>query len=199
MLIYDVDRGLWQPPQNISGSRLAVINGEWYMHSLFGDETYKLDDGYTDNGIKIDCKAYFAYNSWEDRAMLKDHTERYVEMYLTNNQTAEFVERYEYRASAAEKRFTIDTTNPAFIFEPMESAGLGQVPLGSEQLGGNAGAEEESNAGKVKYRRIFGSDPMEYFEIQSGFEWSQNDSQAEILSLGMNVRQSVNYPQSITD
>jgi hypothetical protein len=80
VLIYDMMRKLWQPPQTIPVSRFAIIGDEasgtaaLYGHSSVMNETYKLFVGTDDNGVAISQVARFAYNNGGTRGRLKNMT-----------------------------------------------------------------------------------------------------------------------------
>ena len=85
MLIYNLSKQFWEPPQVLPAGRLAIIGGDLYMHSNSVPETYKLFDGTNDNGNAIHAVAAFSYFGASNRDRLKNLDQWYSEGYLTAN------------------------------------------------------------------------------------------------------------------
>lgn len=83
VLIYDLMRNLWQPPQYIPVGRLVIIDGWLYGHSSITNETYKLFVGTNDNGAALKQRARFAYNNGGNRTSNKAMSQYWSDGYIT--------------------------------------------------------------------------------------------------------------------
>ncbi len=129
VLIYDLMRSLWQPPQTIPVSRLAVI-GDWlYGHSSVTNETYKLFDGTNDNGNFINQVARFAYNNGGRRDLLKIMNEVWTDGYITPSGTMNIGVYLGFNGADAIKNFTLAGDDPAIV-EKLPSSPMGTEPMG---------------------------------------------------------------------
>lgn len=136
VLIYDMMRKLWQPPQTLPISRLAII-GDWlYGHSSVVNETYKLFVGTNDNGNFIPQVARFAYNNGGNRARLKNMSEVWSDGYITPNATLNLKPYYGFEGIDGQKVLTISGGDTS-ITNPVGGSPLGDEPLGSTPIGGD--------------------------------------------------------------
>ena len=69
----------WEAPLTLPIARFSIIDDSLYGHSYAVPETYKLFDGYNDNGADIDAIAVFSYNNYGIRSYRKNSTKFYVE------------------------------------------------------------------------------------------------------------------------
>lgn len=194
MLIYNLQRNHWQPPQIVSFSRLAIIeiNGEDRLcaHSSSGNETYLLDEGFNDNGAPIAFNASFGYENFGSRFSLKQFDEIGSELYISRNTIVKSRIVYDYKGSTGIREFDIDGgSNDATIFSPAENYSLGSNPLGSNPLG--SGSEVDD---MVKKRVIFDTTQLDFFERQRIFYCDKIDDRFEIVAFSENTKLSENIP-----
>lgn len=138
VLIYDMMRNLWQPPQTIPVSRFAIINDELYGHSSVVNETYKLFVGTNDNGAAISQRARFAYNNGGTRARLKNLTEYFTDGYITANGELDYTLNYGFAGSAAQVGCVILGSDTDVVVSggalPLGNVSFGQTPFGGAEL-----------------------------------------------------------------
>lgn len=138
VLIYDFMRKLWQPPQTIPVSRLAIIDDWLYGHSSVSNETYKLFTGATDNGAVIHQVARFAYNNGGRRDRLKNMSEQWTDGYISPNGTLKYNVYFGFEGELGIKSFMISGSDSAVVAQlsgtPLGSEPMGNVPLGGSQF-----------------------------------------------------------------
>ena len=191
-MIYDFDKALWQPPQDIPMSFLSIIDNELYGHSNSSDVSYKLETGLTDDGISINFSAVFAYRQYGDRSKLKQYDKYYNELYMTSSTNVVVTHKYEYEGSTSTIEKTILGSNTKLRFATNPDSSLGKNPLGSNPLG----SSQTGLSALSKYRQIHQLKAIDFFENQ--IMYSSNE-QFEILSHGPNVRLSTNEPTYLTE
>lgn len=134
VLIYDMMRNLWQPPQTMAISRFAVIADELYGHSSVTNETYKLFVGTDDNGVAITQVARCAYNNGGNRSQLKNLTEYWSDGYITANGQLDYTLNFGFGGSLGQANMTILGSDSAVVVAqdatPLGDDGLGETPLG---------------------------------------------------------------------
>src|SRR3990172_3892085 len=108
--IFNLTNKFWESPQIMPISRFAIIDGELYGHSYQVGETYKLFDGYNDNGLPIDARAVFSYNNFGTRSMKKGVNEVFVEGYISSNTLLSLGVTYEIDGCATETSYNIAGT-----------------------------------------------------------------------------------------
>ena len=135
LIIYDLQRKLWQPPQTIPIGRLSII-GDWlYGHSSISGETYKLFTGADDNGSPIYQVARFAYNNGGRRDRIKNMSEFWTDGYITPNATLKMTINLGFNGSVGKKTMKIDGGDMDVV-DQITSSSLGSEPLGEVPLGG---------------------------------------------------------------
>lgn len=197
--IYSFDKGLWQAPQTLPLSGFSIIANsttgmnELYGHSNTSDETYKLNDGLTDNGVTIEFVAAFAYRQYGNRGILHGFDEYFTELYMSIPTTVVATHRYEYLGSDLIVVKNIVGTDTELAFSPNIDPSLGKENLGKSPLGSTAEEVPELS----KYRHIAEMKLVDFFEHQVIYSCDSVDGQFEIIAHGPNVRPSTNYPRSI--
>lgn len=169
VLIYDMMRNLWQPPQTIPVSRFAIIDDELYGHSAIQNETYKLFVGATDNGLPITQIARFAYNNGGTRDRIKNMTEYWTDGYITANAELTFTINFGFGGAEAIKSMSILGNDSTVVSQgdatPIGDEGLGETPFGGasfDPLSGLPGAGiplqyfyQADTDSKVDYTQFF--------------------------------------------
>lgn len=138
LLMYDMERGFWQPPQVVNGSCLSVVGGNVYVHSATTDETYQLFSGLTDNNKPISWAAYFNIDTYGNRTWRKIYDELFIEA-LVNGAITQVNGALimGYRGAGGTQKFNFgmaDTSN--FIESPATPSGFGSSNFGSNPFGG---------------------------------------------------------------
>lgn len=136
ILIYDLQRKLWQPPQTIAISRLAIIDDELYGHSAIANESYRLFVGTNDNGNFISQVARFAYNNGGDRSRLKLMSEAWSDGYITPNAILNFTIYYGFEGIVGKTPLIIDGGDEDIV-NPLGGSPLGDESLGATPIGGD--------------------------------------------------------------
>jgi hypothetical protein len=189
VLIYDLMRKLWQPPQDLPIGRFAIINDWLYGHSAITNETYKMFIGTNDNGVQINQVARFAYNNGGKRDMIKNMSEYWTDGYLTTNALLNMNIYLGFDGSVGKKTMSIsgkDTT----ITIPQAGSTLGDEALGANPLGGETLSPLTglANSG-LEMVRFYQSDTMDlvdYMEHFVEYTMSTLDAQFAIVSHGSN-------------
>lgn len=199
VLIYDLQRNLWQPPQTIPISRFAIINDWLYGHSSISNETYKLFTGTNDNGIFIPQVARFAYNNGGRRDRIKNMSEYWSDGYITQNGTLFLNMNLGFDGSEGVKVMRIFGGDSAITTSsgasPLGSEPLGSVPLGGapfEPLAGLLG-------GSAAMLRFWQDDTMSAVDyIEHFVEYTMNtlDGQFAIVAHGSNQWDAGTVPVS---
>jgi len=191
--IYDFDKAMWFPPQDIPVSFFSIIDNHLYGHSNSSDVSYKLEDGLTDDGVAIDFVAAFAYRQYGDRTKYKSYDEYYNELYMSEATNVTVTHRYEFGGAESVVDKVISGTDSGLVFATAYDSSLGKEPLGSSPLGSTATDVTELN----KYRCIHELKKVDFFENQIIFSSSDSGAQFEILAHGPNIQMSTNVPRSI--
>lgn len=137
LLIYDLQRHLWQPPQTIPVGRLSIIDDWLYGHSSITNETYKLFTGTDDNGVFISQVARFAYNNGGSRSRLKNLSEYWSDGYITANGELNCTINFGFLGAAGIKTHTI-LGNDTSIVTSLDASPFGVEVPGAVAFGGSA-------------------------------------------------------------
>lgn len=188
VLEYDLRFGYWQPPQHFPVSRLAIIDDALCGHSSVANETYKLFDGYSDNGAAVSYVAAFGYDNSGSRFGLKNFDETGTEIYLSRNTILKKTVLYDYLGATDVREFTVDGSDKRITFVPASKANLGQNRLGQEPIG-TVGNEIPL---LVKARVIHQTNLLDHFERQVIFSAEGVDVRFELIAFGENTKMSDN-------
>ena len=193
VLIYNLQDKLWQPPQTMPISRLAII-GDWlYGHSSVVNETYKLFVGTNDNGNFIPQVARFAYNNGGNRALIKNASMLWSDGYITPNGllTQTFYAGFEGVAGKKIMEIYGGDTN---ITNPVGGSPLGDEPLGATPIGGdNLDPLTGLPGTTATMLRFYQDDTMSVLDhIENFVEFKMNtlDGQFALVSYGSNLYSS---------
>src|SRR3990167_1336199 len=195
MWIFDLVQRFWNPPQKIGVRLLSIYSDLLYGHSNSVNETYKLFTGVNDNGNPISFKAHFAYRNGGKRANLKVFDKYFTELYIASNTKVTVKLLYEWKGAKAIKTYELSGADATYLFTPQASAALGVNSLGTNPLGGQLTAGENT----PKYRRIKKVTLQDFFEFQIRFECEMDDAVFQILSHGANMSLSDSVPSKITN
>lgn len=189
VLIYDLMRKLWQPPQTLPVSRLSIIADQLYGHSSIANETYKLFDGTTDNGTLIPQVARFAYNNGGKRDRLKNLSEYWTDGYITANGTLNYTANFGFDGALGKKSLSISGGDTAVTVRSTGSM-LGDEALGATPLGGatlNPLSGLPSQAGTMlRFFQVDTVDQVDYTEMFVEYSMNTLGGQFAIVSHGSN-------------
>jgi hypothetical protein len=190
VLIYDMMRKLWQPPQTLPVGRLAII-GDWlYGHSYVNNETYKLFVGTDDNGVFIPQVARFAYNNGGKRDRIKILNEAWSDGYITANGLLTLKAYFGFEGVAGTKTVTISGSDSSIV-NPAGGSPLGDEQLGANPLGGdNLDPLTGLPGTNTTMLRFYQVDTMSFTDFTEGFfEYSMNTlgGQFALVAYGTNT------------
>lgn len=184
ILIYDLMRNLWQPPQTMPIARLGIVNGQLIGHSAVNNETYQLFIGTNDNGNRINFTARFAYNNGGRRDRLKNQSECWSDGYISPNGLLNMTLGIGFEASIKKWTFPISGLDPAIITGKTATP-LGNAPFGSQPLGGaNTSSPHGTGAGLYRFEQIDTVQQDDYFEQYTQYDMNTLDGQFAIVAFG---------------
>lgn len=183
VLIYNMSEGFWESPQILPISSFSIINNTIYGHSNAVPETYKLFDGYSDNGNPIDAKAYFSYQNFGTRSMTKYFTQYYTEGYISPNTELVIGFNLDTDGCQSTREYTLSGSDDQFVCVTNADASLGKVSLGKSPLGGSL-VEYEN---RPKFRRIDTGQRQDFYEMQAFYRSNGVDYDWKILAFGPGV------------
>ncbi|MBK3666171.1 hypothetical protein JJE66_33740 [Bradyrhizobium diazoefficiens] len=193
LLIYDMMRNLWQPPQYIPVSRLAVIDGWLYGHCSTTNETYKLFVGTNDNGSQIKQRARFAYNNGGSRTRVKSMSQYWTDGYITPNATITMYQYFGYNGYLGVKSLTITGSDESIAVLP-EASPLGTDVFGVDPLGGASLSAipglPYSGSILARFYQIDTMARKQFVESYVEYATDDLDAQFAILAHGSNMQDS---------
>ena len=191
--IYNIEKAFWETPQTLPIRSFSIIGGELYGHSSNVDETYKMFDGYNDNGNPIKAVAKFSYQDFGDRVNLKVFDEFYSEGRIKSNTILTLKINYEFDGFETIKSYPIKGNDSAILFGKSIDNSLGKSSLGKEPIGSTTDATTEL----TKFRQINTIKKTDFHEMQVIYESDQIDGRWEILAFGENITGSTSMPNKI--
>lgn len=195
VLIYDLMRNLWQPPQTMPIGRFAIINDWLYGHSSVTDETYKLFSGTDDNGVFISQRARFAYNNGGRRDRLKNMNQYWTDGYITPNGVLNMTQNFGFDGVSGKKTMSIIGNDPTIV-NPQSGSTLGDEPLGVNPLGG---ATLDIAGGITGMKRFWQEDTVkapDYIESYVEYAMDTLGGQMAIVAHGNNQWDAGTTPKS---
>lgn len=189
VLIYDMMRNLWQPPQTIPVSRFSIMNDLLYGHSAITNETYQLFVGTDDNGVAIEQIATFAYNNGGTRSRIKNLTEYWSDGYISANGELDYTIFFGFNGALGSATCSI-LGNDASVVITGGANPLGNSPLGEDPLGGDTLSPtlEFPGAG-IPLQRFYQIDtctPVDYTEHYVQYTMNTLGGQFAIVAHGTN-------------
>lgn len=173
----------WEAPQILPIGRFSIIDGNLYGHSYNSSETYKLFDGYNDNGNFIESKAKFAYNSHGQRDNSKSFNQMYMEGYISSNTTLYRDLNFDLDGCATILTDHIIGSDTQIVCIGADDNSLGKFPLGKQPLGGNVNQVTSASL-PPKFRVIRESQRIPYYEYSPTFYSNGVDQQWELIAFG---------------
>ncbi len=188
----------WEAPQVMPISRFSVIDGELYGHSYQVGETYKMFNGFNDNGQPIIAAAKFAFNNYGTRSSSKSFNEFFIEGYISQNGTLNLGIQYDVDGCSTIVSYPILGTDRRIVCLNNDSNSLGKKPLGSFPLGGNLYVQS-SLATPPKFRVIKTFPRVPFYEEQTSFFSDQIDFRWELIAFGGSATPTSEGNNSITE
>lgn len=192
----DVKNPYWEPPLTLPISCFSIIDGALYGHSSQVSETYKLFNGYNDNGNPVLAIANMSFNNYGSRSTSKSYNQFFTEGYITSNTTLNLGIQYDIDGCATPTSFSIAGTNRQLVCIGGNDNSLGKNPLGTQPLGGVIQSISATSAPKFRWIQTFG---IHYFyEDQISFYSNGIDQQWEILAFGPQLLSARDLNNNIT-
>lgn len=189
VLIYDLMRNLWQPPQTIPVGKFAIINDMLYGHCAVTNETYQLFVGTNDNGVFIPQVARFAYNNGGRRDRLKNLSEYWSDGYITPNGVLNYSLNLGFAGSEGIALMQILGTD-ANVTSQEGAIPLGEDPLGFGMLGGSSpfplAGIIGTNSPMLRFWQIDTATLKDYIEHYVEYTMDTMDGQFAIVAHGSN-------------
>ena len=184
VLIYDLMRNLWQPPQTIPISRFGIVDDQLIGHSAVTNETYQLFIGTNDNGARINFVARFAYNNGGRRDRLKNQNETWSDGYISTNGLLSMVLGIGFEASVKKWTFPISGLDTSIVTGKTATP-LGNAPFGTQPLGGaNINSPVGSGASLYRFQQIDTVQGDDYLEQYVEYNMNTLDGQFAIVAYG---------------
>ena len=195
LLIYDVERKFWQPPQIVSGSCISLDgSGNILVHSAQKDETYTLFSGMTDNGSPIASNATTNIQTAGKRSKRKTHDETFIEIIVNGNaKSVACTMQSGYKGATNITTFNVGADDAEnFVENPTISSGFGSTPFGSTPFGSlfpDLDEDAEIGATKKLYE-VQGGTIVESFTDQMSFSTDELAAYFELVSWGYNPKKA---------
>lgn len=180
----------WEAPQLLTVGRFANINGEIYFHGYDTPTTYKLFDGYNDDGGAIFACAKFSYMAYGRRANLKKSASMWIEGYISSNTILNVTTKFEQIGCGTSYTKTIKGNDAQIVclgasLNPIGMWGQGQQGLGSV-VPPYSNNQDLPPAFKVE--KTF--TPSNFWQQQFIFTSNGIDQRWELVAFGLRVAQS---------
>ncbi len=197
--MYNLVKGYWEAPQVLPVGQFAIIDGELYGHGYGISETYKLFDGYNDNGKSMEAVAAFSFMNYGTRTALKSFNKFYTEGYISSNTTLSLGIQYDVDGCSTVTGYDMSGADRQFVClgSATDDASFGKAPFGSRSLGG-ASTFVSSASLPPKFRWIQTFPQTDFFEYQPSFSSVGIDQRWELLGFGGSGGVTVNIPVKIT-
>lgn len=183
--IYNLIKGYWEAPQILPVNRFAVIDGELYGHGYSISETYKMFNGYNDNGKSMEAIAMFSFMNYGTRTALKSFNKFYSEGYIDSNTMLTLGIQYDVQGCATNTFYDLSGSDSKLVClgGAEDDDSLGKISLGKRSLGG-ASTFSSSSALPPKFRWIQTFPQTDFFEYQPSFYSIGIDQRWELLAMG---------------
>jgi len=188
----------WEAPQILPISRFSLIDGELYGHSYLTSETYKMFDGFNDNGNPIASRATFSYNQYGVRDQTKSYNDFYVEGYISANTALTLGITYDIDGCATQTAYTINGSDTQIVCIGSNYNSLGKFAIGKQPLGGNQADIEGTDVLPPKFRVIKTFTRVPFYEDQISFSSTGDDENWQIIAFGPAVSLTTENQAPIT-
>lgn len=185
---------IWQPPQILGISRVALIDGVVFGHSSSNPQLYQIfntgqwhDDDPSDENLPYEAIMSLAYRG--TRSALLSFDKVYYEGYMTQGTALNGSILYDYQGTTGSLSVEINSNaSPAnFVGYGQSGVSLGDASLGDNPLGDQVSTALDDQDTIPKFRAIRTLGQQNCFEYQLVVNSSAPDSRWEILCLGANA------------
>lgn len=181
VLIYNLERQLWEAPQIMPISCFSIIGGELHGHSYLTPQTFKLFNGTSDNGVPIEAIFKMSYVNSGQRTMLKRFNEIFVEGYIEEKTELDCKVLFDIDGSTGEREFKIEGNNDNLLFKrDVQDASLGKTSLGKNGIGTKLFSDLLLN----KFIGFKAIQPEDHYEYSFEGSSNQDNAQWEIIAYG---------------
>ncbi len=198
-----VSERLWHPPQLRNIQRFAVIAGVKYGHSNANPQIYQVedtaqwhDDGPTSDLLPYECTMKMAYRHLKTKEGVRRQGKvsgnmLYTEGYMANGVNLFGQLNWNYRGASGIVSPVINSVaSPARFYTGENAPSMGDSSLGDNPLGDGLTPESNDQELLPKFFDIADLTPTDCFEYQISIYSIDPDSRWEILSLGINAKES---------
>ena len=186
----DPNNVFWEAPQTGSFSGFSEIEGNIYAHGYNVPETYKLFDGYNDNGAPILSRATFSYYDYQSKGLSKYFNEFWVEGYISPNTNLKTIYNFDLDGCATKLTGTLDGSNSTVVCTLPDSGSLGKSPLGKNPLGGIM-QQNDPDPLPPYFGAIFVTPRKDFYKLSPVFESYGTDYHWELISFGPLVTETM--------
>lgn len=186
----DPENPFWEVPQTGSFSGFSEIEGHLYAHGYNVPETYKLFDGYSDNGNPILARAQFAYYDYGNRGLSDYFNEYWIEGYISQNTNLKITYNLDLDGCATTLQGTLKGTNSRVVCLLKDSGSLGKSPLGKNPLGSIISSNSPDPLPPY-FAAVLTSVKKDFYKMSPSFETYGVDQQWQLLAFGPLVTQTM--------
>jgi len=201
----------WYPPQIWGISRIAVIGGVEFGHSIANPQIYQLwdtdqwhDDSPSDEDMPYTARLRMAYRNVGKRGTLMKMDMVYYEGYMTQGTTLRSRVFFDYQGSEITQQVPINLPEEestlkklAKFFTGFVTIGLGDSSPGDNPLGEGLTEDELDQERVPKFRKITDLSEVDVFEYSLEVFSDTVGSRWEMLALGTNAIRSTSKPTFI--
>lgn len=173
----------WEAPQLLPFSCFSIIDGNLYGHSAQTLNSFKMFDGYNDDGHAISAVAAFAFDSHKIRPTSKGFNMYFIEGYISSNSTLTLGLQYDLDGCATNTSFEISGQDTRIVCIGSDDNSLGKFGLGKQPLGGDLN-QVNNNSLPPKFRAIKTFSKVPYYEYQVSFSSEGIDNNWSIIAFG---------------
>lgn len=181
--VTSLPKHFYESPLTLPIGCFSIIDGNLYGHDFNVPQTYKLFDGYNDNGNFINAVAMFAFDNNEGRSISKGFNEYFVEGYISSNTTLSMGMQYDLDGCATVTSSDILGTDGKIVCIGGDDNSLGKTSHGKSPLGSDL-LQTTPQSLPPKFRVIKTMDKVPYYEYSPSFSSNGLDQQWELLSFG---------------
>jgi hypothetical protein len=180
----------WEAPQTGSIASFSNINGSLYAHDYYTAQTFKLFDGYNDNGNPILSRAQLSYYDFGNKGISKYFNEFWVEGYI--NPSTNLTLQYLYELDGCQTQVTkmISGTGKN-VCSLIQDGELGTKPLGVAPLGSNTITASTTDPLPPYFALIKQSNRKDFYKMSIVFQTYQKDANWQLLTAGPLVQDTM--------
>lgn len=197
---------LWHPPQVSGLSRIAVINGQTYGHSVANPMLYQIwdtnqwhDDSPTGDALPYECHISMAYLN-EGQTNKLAFEKLFATGYMTPGSVVNCNVLQEYQGAKNDPSIVINDPakgkKKARFYSSQQEESLGDASLGDNPLGDGIVFNDPDSA-LPKFRCIRSVTAEQIFEYALDVNSNTADTRLELIAIGVNQTPVTNKPVEI--